>query len=214
MTGLSADATAPTIALTASSLGSVTSGANSVAAGMSLLPFISVWSDWRVAVYVTAAAPALALFLVAPLFGAFTVTAPGQSNSGISRNGVPEWEIDPQFAKDAFTFVRSGIMMPGKFQQGQQYVQNRIKWMNENYGAEASLMVQLGGPAGSIAMVGELESVAQLEEIRRKIVGGALPKELATGQEGLFIPGETMDRIWLKISGHCGSYLVSSESNR
>ena len=44
------------------------------------------------------------------------------------------------------------------------------------------------------------ESVAQIEEIRRKLVGGALPKELATGQEGLFVPGETIDRIWLKIS--------------
>ncbi len=98
------------------------------------------------------------------------------------------------------TFVRSGIMMPGKFQQGQQYVENRIKWMKENYGAELSLMVQLGGTVGSIAMVGELESVAQIEEIRRKLVGGALPEELATGQEGLFVPGETIDRIWLKIS--------------
>ena len=49
-------------------------------------------------------------------------------------------------------------------------------------------------------MVGELESVAKIEEIRRELIGGALPKELATGQEGLFIPGETMDRIWLKIS--------------
>ena len=98
------------------------------------------------------------------------------------------------------TFVRSGLMMPGKFQQGQQYVENRIKWMKENYGAELSLMVGLGGPVGRIAMVGELDSVAQIEEIRRKLVGGALPKELATGQEGLFVPGETIDRIWLKIS--------------
>jgi len=38
-----------------------------------------------------------------------------------------------------------------------------------------------------------------IEKIRREIVGGALPKELATGAEGLFVPGETRDRIWLKI---------------
>jgi MFS family permease len=38
-----------------------------IAVGMSLLPFINVWSDWRVAVYVTAAAPALAMLLVAIL---------------------------------------------------------------------------------------------------------------------------------------------------
>ena len=98
------------------------------------------------------------------------------------------------------TCVRSGLMMPGKFQQGQQYVENRIRFMKENYGTEASLMIGLGGPVGRIAMVTEVDSVAQIEEIRRKLVGGALPKELATGQEGLFVPGETIDRIWLKIS--------------
>ncbi len=38
-----------------------------IAIGMSLLPFINVWADWRVAVYVTAAAPALAMLLVAIL---------------------------------------------------------------------------------------------------------------------------------------------------
>jgi hypothetical protein len=97
------------------------------------------------------------------------------------------------------TFVRSGLMAPGKFQEGQQFVQNRINFMNENYGLEGQLMVGLGGPVGRIAMVTELESVARIEEIRRLLVGGALPKELATGQAGLFVPGETMDRIWLNI---------------
>jgi len=38
-----------------------------IAVGMSLLPFINVWSDWRVAVYVTAAVPALAMLLVSVL---------------------------------------------------------------------------------------------------------------------------------------------------
>ncbi len=38
-----------------------------IAIGMSLLPFINVWADWRVAIYVTAAAPALAMLLVAIL---------------------------------------------------------------------------------------------------------------------------------------------------
>ncbi len=35
-----------------------------IAAGMSLLPFVEVWLDWRVAVYITAAIPALAMLLV------------------------------------------------------------------------------------------------------------------------------------------------------
>jgi hypothetical protein len=56
-----------------------------------------------------------------------------------------------------------------------------------------------GGGSGRIATVTEQDSIDQIEKIRREIVGGALPKELATGAEGLFLPGETRDRIWLKI---------------
>jgi hypothetical protein len=99
----------------------------------------------------------------------------------------------------AVTFVRSALMVPGKFPEAQQYVEKRIKWLKEKFGVEASLMVLLGGQVGRIATVTEEDSVAQIEKIRREIVGGALPKELATGAEGLFVPGETKDRIWLKI---------------
>ena len=97
------------------------------------------------------------------------------------------------------TFVRSSCCMPGKIPEGHQYFKKRIKWLKETFGVEASLMVNLGGQVGQIAMVSQNDSVAKIEEIRRRIVAGALPKELATGAEGLFLPGETMDRIWLKI---------------
>ena len=66
-----------------------------IAVGMSLLPFINVWSDWRVAVYVTAAVPALAIFMVAIL------PAPGDGTKGESEpaTGVkrpPLWSIHPR----------------------------------------------------------------------------------------------------------------------
>jgi hypothetical protein len=99
----------------------------------------------------------------------------------------------------AVTFVRSGVMVPGKFPEGQQYLKNRIKWLKETFGLDVSLMVGFGGQVGRVATVSEHDSVAKIEEIRRRIVGGALPKELTTGQEGLFVPGETMERIWLKV---------------
>ena len=98
------------------------------------------------------------------------------------------------------TFVRSGQMMPGKFREARAFVEKRREWLKETFGIEPSVMTQLGGPVGRIAMVSELDSVAKIEEIRRQIIEGALPAELAAGPEGLFIPGETMDRIWLKIS--------------
>src|SRR5215469_8773670 len=89
------------------------------------------------------------------------------------------------------TFVRSALMVPGKFPQAHEYLEKRIKWLKEKFGVEPSLMVLLGGQVGRIATVTEEDSVAQIEKIRREIVGGALPKELATGAEGLFVPGET-----------------------
>ena len=98
------------------------------------------------------------------------------------------------------TFVRSGQMMPGKFREAHAFVEKRRQWIKDTFGIEPSVMTQLGGPVGRIAMVSEHDSVAKIEEIRRQIIEGALPAELATGPEGLFIPGQTMDRIWLKIS--------------
>ena len=66
-----------------------------IAVGMSLLPFINVWSDWRVAVYVTAAVPALAMLLVAilPMQGERTAaeTAPA---TAVAR--PPLWSIRPR----------------------------------------------------------------------------------------------------------------------
>ncbi len=98
------------------------------------------------------------------------------------------------------TFVRSGLMMTGKFPEAQQFVKNRSMFLKENFGVETTVMALLGGQVGRIALASENESVAQIEEIRRAIIGGALPKELATGQEGLFVPSETRDRIWLHLT--------------
>ncbi len=66
-----------------------------IAVGMSLLPFISVWSDWRVAVYVTAAAPALAMLLVSvlPAPGARTVVESAPAKP-VAR--PPLWSIHPR----------------------------------------------------------------------------------------------------------------------
>ena len=98
------------------------------------------------------------------------------------------------------TFVRSGQMMPGKFQEAHAFVEKRRQWLKDTSSGEAAIMTQLGGPVGRIAMVSDVDSVARIEEVRRQIIEGAMPAEIAAGPEGLFIPGETMDRIWLKIS--------------
>lgn len=97
------------------------------------------------------------------------------------------------------TFVRSGLMMTGKYPDAENFVRARSEWLDKNFDVKSTVMVLLGGQVGRIAMASENESVAQIEEIRRAIIGGALPKELATGQQGLMVPGETRDRVWLHI---------------
>ncbi len=98
------------------------------------------------------------------------------------------------------TFVRSGQMMPGKFREAQAFIKKRRQWLLDTYGVEPTIMSKLGGPVGRVAMVSEVDSVAKIEEVRRQLIEGAMPAELAAGPEGLFIPGQTIDRIWLKIS--------------
>ena len=97
------------------------------------------------------------------------------------------------------TFVRSGLMMTGKFPEAEKFVRNRARFIKENFGVETTVMALLGGQVGRVALASETDSVARIEEIRRAIIGGALPSELATGQEGLFVPGQTRDRIWLHV---------------
>ncbi len=66
-----------------------------IAVGMSLLPFINVWSDWRVAVYVTAAAPALAMLLVSVLPAPDART---EVDSALAKPAArpPLWSIHPR----------------------------------------------------------------------------------------------------------------------
>lgn len=73
-----------------------------IAVGMSLLPFINVWSDWRVAVYVTAAVPALAMFLVAIL----PVSGSTPENAAV---GAPLWSIT---RREFWVIVAGGFAWP------------------------------------------------------------------------------------------------------
>ncbi len=74
-----------------------------IAAGMSLLPFINVWSDWRVAVHVTAAVPALAILLVAILPGA------GARDRGAAAARPAMWSIRP---REFWVIVAGGAAWP------------------------------------------------------------------------------------------------------
>ncbi len=99
----------------------------------------------------------------------------------------------------AVTFVRSGLMMPGKYKEAHQFVENRNKWLNDTFGIDPCLMVLLGGSVGRIAIATEHDDVSQIEEIRRKLASGAAPDDVGSAREGLFVPGQSRDRIWLHV---------------
>jgi len=99
----------------------------------------------------------------------------------------------------AVTFVRSGQMMPGKYKEAMQFVETRNKWLKDTFGIDPLTQVLLGGQVGRVAIASQHDSVAQIEEIRRKLASGATPDEISNAREGLFVPAYSRDRIWLQI---------------
>ncbi len=63
-----------------------------IAIGMSLLPFVNVWWDWRVAVFLTSAVPALAILLIAML-PRQTKDADSNSQAGATASRPKLWSI-------------------------------------------------------------------------------------------------------------------------
>jgi hypothetical protein len=90
-------------------------------------------------------------------------------------------------------------MYPGKFADGAKFVRERAAFLKDNYGLDPRVLAQIGGPAGRIAIVTQHETMAELEEIRRKIMADPGAATQQAGAEGLMLPGKTMDQIWLEV---------------
>ena len=77
-----------------------------IALGISLLPLVNAWDSWRTAVYITAAMPALSLFLIPIL----PKTAPGsheRSQTKAARSSV--WSIR---RRELWTILAGGLAWP------------------------------------------------------------------------------------------------------
>lgn len=96
-------------------------------------------------------------------------------------------------------FSRTGTMYPGKYADGAKFVRERAAFLKDRYGLDPKVMAQVGGPAGRIALVTQHEAMAELEEIRRKIIADPSSAKQQAGAEGLMIPGKTIDQIWLEL---------------
>jgi hypothetical protein len=90
-------------------------------------------------------------------------------------------------------------MYPGRFADGAKFVRERAAFLKETYGLDPKVLAQVGGPAGRIAIVTQHEGMAELEDIRRKIIADPNAAKQQAGAEGLMIPGKTIDQIWLEV---------------
>ncbi len=48
------------------------------------------------------------------------------------------------------TFVRSGLMMTGKYPDAQQFVRDRSEWLEKNFDVKSTVMALLGGQVGRL----------------------------------------------------------------
>ncbi len=94
-------------------------------------------------------------------------------------------------------FKRVGTAMPGHVAEAHAYVRNRSKFLKKAYGLETEVSVQMGGKVGRIALASRHQSLADLEKLRKKIMVDPKSAKNQAGADGLFVPGETEDSIWL-----------------
>ena len=96
-------------------------------------------------------------------------------------------------------FTRTFTPVPGRLGESQKFAQERVAALKESYGLEVAWYARFGGPVGQLNMVSYHESLAELEEVRRKIIADVGASKLPSPEPGLLIPGESQDAIWLKM---------------
>ena len=76
-------------------------------------------------------------------------------------------------------------------------MRERADAIKSNYGLDVGLDAGVGGPVGQMALVSYLDDVAQLEEVRRKVIEDTADGKPPMPEPGLFKIAE--DAIWLKL---------------
>lgn len=94
--------------------------------------------------------------------------------------------------------TRTGWAMPGKQGEAAAFAEKRSAYVNENYGGNSRVMVRIGGPLGQVVMVSHFDSLASLEEAKRKVIKDTIAGKFPTAPEGVFSRVE--EAIWLEKS--------------
>ena len=94
-------------------------------------------------------------------------------------------------------FTRVGTPLPGRLGDAANFMRKRAEAIQSNYGVEVALNARFGGPVGQMALVSYHESLAELEDLRRKIIADVGAGKLPTPDAGVF--GRSDDAVWLRL---------------
>ena len=94
-------------------------------------------------------------------------------------------------------FTRVGTPLPGRLGQAAAFMKQRAEAINSTYGVEVAINARFGGPVGQMAMVSYHDGLAELEDIRRRIIADVGAGKLPTPEPGIFHHSD--DAIWMRL---------------
>ena len=97
------------------------------------------------------------------------------------------------------TVIMTRIVTPnsGHFDDVLQFSKRRVAALKEAYGLDVSINSRVGGPAGQLNMAVYYDSMAELEEMRRKIIEGVADGTIPQPEPGIIKSVE--DAVWMRL---------------
>ena len=94
-------------------------------------------------------------------------------------------------------FSRTVTPHSGHLDENMQFAKKRLAAIKDYIGLDVELYVRLGGPAGQTLMFSSHDSVADIEEMRRKIMRGVEEGKIPQPEPGM--AAHVDDGVWLKV---------------
>lgn len=86
---------------------------------------------------------------------------------------------------------------PGHFDDALQFARKRVAALKDVLGLDVSINTRIGGPAGQLNMVVYCEDMAEMEDMRRKIIEGVGAGTIPQSEPGTIQSVE--DSIWMRM---------------
>ena len=94
-------------------------------------------------------------------------------------------------------FTRVATPLPGRLGDAANFMRKRADAIHTTYDVELQINARFGGPVGQMALVSYHKSLAELEDLRRRIIADVGAGKLPTPEPGVFHHSD--DAIWLRL---------------